>query len=187
MKRVLVAAWALVWMLGGGATAMAEGFTSPYAGQEKRAIKSFYPKDIDDLSNGRGWGLAKPAELNGLPGPAHILPMANEINLSADQRRRLEKLFAGMKAKAIPLGRRMIKLEGQLDQMFAAKTISREALDKHLRKIGEVWSELRLVHLETHLLTPKILTPHQVARYNSLRGYSKGDAGGHGGGHGGHQ
>ncbi|MBT3972460.1 MAG: hypothetical protein HOE99_01485, partial [Acidiferrobacteraceae bacterium] len=48
---------------------------SPYVGQETRVIKSLSAEDIDDLINGRGWGLAKPAELNGVPGPAHLLEM----------------------------------------------------------------------------------------------------------------
>ena len=59
--------------------------TSPYAGEEARVIKSLSAKDIDDLLNGRGWGLAKSAELNGVPGPAHLLEMKSEIGLSSEQ------------------------------------------------------------------------------------------------------
>ena len=56
---------------------------SKYAGEEKREIKSLSETDIEELKNGKGWGLAKAAELNGLPGPAHLLEMKEEINLSA--------------------------------------------------------------------------------------------------------
>ena len=35
----------------------------PYAGQEQREIKTLSAADIDDLRNGRGWGLAKAAEV----------------------------------------------------------------------------------------------------------------------------
>ena len=59
--------------------------TSPYAGEEARVIKSLWAKDIDDLLNGRGWGLAKPAELNGVPGPVHLLELKSEIGLSSEQ------------------------------------------------------------------------------------------------------
>jgi hypothetical protein len=52
-----------------------QSFASPYAGQETRRIKSLSEQDIDELRQGRGWGLAKAAELNGLPGPAHLLEM----------------------------------------------------------------------------------------------------------------
>ncbi len=49
---------------------------SKYSGQEKRTIKSLSPDDIAELERGGGWGLAKAAELNGLPGPAHLILQA---------------------------------------------------------------------------------------------------------------
>lgn len=55
---------------------------SKYVGQEKREIKSLSETDIEELRNGRGWGLAKAAELNGLPGPAHLLEMKKAIGFS---------------------------------------------------------------------------------------------------------
>ena len=58
---------------------------SDYAGQQKRAIKSLSKTDVDDLTNGRGWGLAKAAELNGVPGPVHLLEMKDEIGLTEQQ------------------------------------------------------------------------------------------------------
>ena len=44
----------------------------PYAGMESRAIKALSPQQIADLREGRGMGLALPAELNGYPGPMHV-------------------------------------------------------------------------------------------------------------------
>ena len=41
---------------------------SPYAGEQGREIKALSTKDIDDLTQGRGMGLAKAAELNRYPG-----------------------------------------------------------------------------------------------------------------------
>ena len=49
-----------------------ESYRSPYAGQENRQIKSLSANDIQELKRGGGWGLAKAAELNGLPGPAQV-------------------------------------------------------------------------------------------------------------------
>lgn len=43
---------------------------SPYAGEQSRMIKAPSPKEIDDLSQGRGLALAKAAELNRYPKPA---------------------------------------------------------------------------------------------------------------------
>ena len=58
---------------------------SPYAGEETREIKSLSQTDVDELLRGGGWGLAKAAELNGMPGPSHVLDMASELSLSAEQ------------------------------------------------------------------------------------------------------
>lgn len=43
-------------------------YVSSYSGQEKRTIKSLSKDDIEQLNAGKGWGLAKAAELNGMPG-----------------------------------------------------------------------------------------------------------------------
>ena len=56
--------------------------TSPYAGQEQRAIKALSDEEIRDLLDARGMGLAKAAELNSYPGPLHVLQLANELGLS---------------------------------------------------------------------------------------------------------
>ena len=62
-----------------------EEYTSKYVGQEKRDIKSLSDEDIKELKAGAGWGLAKAAELNELPGPKHILEMKKEIELTFEQ------------------------------------------------------------------------------------------------------
>ncbi len=48
------------------------GASSPYAGLERRAVKSLSEQQVADLRAGRGMGLALPAELNGYPGPVHV-------------------------------------------------------------------------------------------------------------------
>jgi hypothetical protein len=88
---------------------------SKYAGEEKRDIKSLSETDIEELKNGKGWGLAKAAELNGVPGPAHLLEMKEEIDLSAKQIQAIEEIFKKMKQEAIPLGLELIDLEMELN------------------------------------------------------------------------
>lgn len=148
-------------------------YHSAYAGQEGRAIKSLSAADIEELRRGGGWGLAKAAELNGVPGPLHLLEMADEIALSAAQRERVQALYDGMKREAIPLGERLIALEASLNQRFAERHLDRPALQAALAEIGQVRAELRLVHLSTHLQTPDILTPRQLQHYVHLRGYAE--------------
>lgn len=171
----------IVFAVGPNGGHASENTKTPYIGQETRQIKSLSAKDVDDLLNGRGWGLAKAAELNGMPGPAHILEFADKINLKDSQKNEIEVLFTQMKTKAIKLGTQMVQAERELDQMFANKSITRETLRTQLDKIAMVRSRLRQVHLETHLQTPKILSRHQIGTYNQLRGY--GNNSGHSGHH----
>jgi hypothetical protein len=150
-------------------------YKSKYAGEEKREIKSLSETDIEELKNGKGWGLAKAAELNGLPGPAHLLEMKEEIHLSATQIRVIEDLFKKMKQEAIPLGLELIDLERELNNHFSNRTITDELLGVLLERIAQIQKKFRYVHLSTHLKTPNILTPEQIALYNKLRGYSSDD------------
>jgi Spy/CpxP family protein refolding chaperone len=145
--------------------------TSPYVGQETRDIKALAPEDIDAYLSGKGMGLAKAAELNGYPGPAHVLAMADELQLSPRQKQRTEALFSGMEAKAIALGHALVAQEHELDEQFASKRITQESLAVLLRSIGELQARVRGAHLQAHLSQLAILTPSQVAKYQELRGY----------------
>lgn len=75
MKKSLIALPILIAAFAAQAAETNHSRASKYAGQQKRLIKSLSPGDIAELRRGGGWGLAKAAELNGLPGPAHLLDM----------------------------------------------------------------------------------------------------------------
>ena len=177
MKRPLIFAGALIIVLSGMGCASESSSQnrSQYVGQEGRAIKSLSSDDVEELQTGKGWGLAKAAELNGVPGPSHLLQMKEEIDLSDEQRERIEQLYEVMKEQAIPLGMELIELERSLDESFATRRIDKVKLDSLLGRIAEVYRDLRYVHLAAHLETPDILSPMQMMQYNRLRGYSSED------------
>lgn len=150
----------------GGATA-----PSPYVGQQHRAIKSLSDDDIAELQKGGGWGLAKAAELNGLPGPAHLLELSDQIPLRDDQHAAIAAHFATMQQSAILEGKKLIAAEAALDDAFKAGNVNEDELKSMLDEIAQSRSRLRFIHLSTHLKTPDILSPAQIARYNNLRGY----------------
>ncbi|AGY92072.1 hypothetical protein SPICUR_05490 [Spiribacter curvatus] len=145
---------------------------SEYRGDEDRAIKSLSADDIEALRRGGGWGLARVAELNGVPGPSHLLELTDEINLDADQQAAIENLFTTMQAEAIAAGERFIAAEAALESAFQSGDVTPNELRDHLDTIAERRSDLRYVHLEAHLETLDIITDEQVARYNEARGYS---------------
>lgn len=144
---------------------------SPYAGQETRDIKALSAEEVGAYLSGKGLGLAKAAELNGYPGPAHVLKLAPQLSLTPSQRARTEALFASMEAKAVSLGRALVDEERRLDQLFATKSVTAEKLTRSLDAIGGLQAKVRGAHLEAHLAQADILTPEQNARYARLRGY----------------
>src|SRR5262249_37673872 len=123
--------------------------------------------------SGRGMGLALAAELNGYPGPRHVLELADQLALSADQRRSVEGLFAVMEKEAIPLGQELLAKEAELDHQFAARTVTPATLKTVTAEIGGLQAKLREAHLKYHLATAALLNPGQMQRYAELRGYAK--------------
>jgi Spy/CpxP family protein refolding chaperone len=152
----------------------------PYAGLEARSIKALSDQQIADLKAGRGMGLALAAELNGHPGPIHVLELADSLDLSDQQRAKMQELLTAMKAEAIPLGERLIAQEADLDKQFANKTITPASLAAATDAIGITHAALRQAHLKYHLSTVEVLTPAQVQRYGELRGYKSGMQHSHG-------
>jgi hypothetical protein len=172
MKKLLFMIPLLTLSLGAQASESSSSHASTYAGQEKRVIKSLSPDDISELRRGGGWGLAKAAELNGVPGPAHLLKMKNKIPLTDTQVSTISKIYAEMKTKAIKQGEKLITLERKLERLFQNRSITNALLRSSLNAIAEARKELRYIHLATHLKTPKILSAPQIKKYNMLRRYS---------------
>lgn len=148
---------------------------SPYAGEQSRSIKSLSQQEAADYLAGKGMGFAKAAELNGYPGPAHVLELADKLALSPAQKAKTEALFARMQRRARALGTRLVEEERRLDELFASKTIARDSLAASVNAIATIQGEIRATHLQAHLEQREILTGAQTTEYWHLRGY----AGGH--------
>jgi Spy/CpxP family protein refolding chaperone len=144
----------------------------PYAGMESRAVKALSDQQMADLKAGRGMGLALAAELNGYPGPRHVLELADQLRLTDQQRAETQALFDAMSAETVPIGERIIADETTLDRLFAEHRITPRALDDLTARIGEAQGELRAAHLRYHVDMMNVLSPAQVAHYMALRGYA---------------
>jgi hypothetical protein len=170
--RILIAAAMLI-------LTTATGFSqTPYAGMQMRPIKALSEQQVDDLQAGRGMGLALAAELNGYPGPSHVLELADKLNLSAAQRDAVQLLFDAMKQESLPIGVKLISQEAELDGQFAGRTVTPASLKSSTAAIAVTQGELRETHLKYHLSTLTLLTDSQRQKYSELRGY-----GGPGAGH----
>jgi Spy/CpxP family protein refolding chaperone len=132
------------------------------------------PNDVVGLREGRGMGLARPAELHHYPGPMHVLELADELELTPSQRADAQRLRAQMLAEARPLGARIVEMEGHLDRLFASGEATDEAVDRVTAHIAEARGQLRAAHLRAHVAMRDALTPEQIAAYDRLRGHTDG-------------
>jgi hypothetical protein len=165
LRKALFCAAALLTGLGSAHS------QSPYAGQESREIKALSAQEVSDLLAGRGMGLARAAELNGYPGPMHVLELAAELELSPEQVSRTQALFKKVKARATDIGRQLIEEERALGRQFSSKSITPASLKPSLERLATLQAELRRAHLETHLEQAALLSDAQIAAYAKLRGY----------------
>jgi Spy/CpxP family protein refolding chaperone len=168
MKRVLMAAALLL----ASGNVFAE---TPYAGMQGRTVKALSEQQIADLNAGRGMGMALAAELNGYPGPSHVLELADKLELTQEQRASVKTLFESMKAESVPLGSKLLEQETELDRQFASRTVTPDSLKSAIAAAATTQGELRETHLKYHLSTAALLTPAQMTKYAELRGYGAGD------------
>lgn len=168
----------------GEGSAGAETLRSPYAGQPGAGAIGLLPDEVKALSEGTGMALALAAEANGFPGPRHLLDAAaaGQLALSPEQREAVQRQYDRMLGEAEGKGQEILQAEANLATRFRRSQIDEATLRDLVDRIGRLRADLRFIHLRTHLETKALLTPEQLARYNTLRGYNT-DAGPHQRGH----
>lgn len=146
---------------------------SPYVDELEREIKALAPEEIEGLLSGDGMGFAKAAELNGLPGPRHVLELDSALVLEESQRARVRAAYDRMHVAAVELGAMIVRLESQLDRTFAEGRPESAQIERLAVEIGDLRGRLRAAHLLAHLETASALTAVQIERYGHLRGYGR--------------
>lgn len=145
---------------------------SPQAGRADHAARTMSQQRLEGLRAGHGLGYARAAELNGFPGPKHVLELADALALSERQRSRTRELFDAMQASAVALGRELIAVEHELDRVFAQRTVTPERLEALVAESARLEGRLRAVHLRAHLEQAELLDRSQVSEYMRLRGHA---------------
>jgi len=172
ISRLLIAGIASVVLAASSAADNGHHAASPYAGEESRDTSSLSGKDVADLLDGKGWGFAKPAELNGYPGPSHVLELSEKLKLSAEQRTQVQAVFDRMATAARETGVKFVGAERLLDAAFKDRAVDAAILRQRIDAAEVLRAELRHIHLAAHLETTPILTPEQRHAYVQLRGYT---------------
>lgn len=149
------------------------GHTSPYQNETDRAIKTLSAEEVSGYLNGRGMGLAKAAELNGYPGPMHILEAEKDLKLTPDQKALIQATFEVMHNQAVELGKQIVQQETALNGLFSNEKATPETVQTTVDSLARLQGLLRLAHLDAHLKTKKLLSNQQIKQYNQVRGYTK--------------
>lgn len=164
-----------------GACSTRPSIESPYVGEEARDIKALPQSEVEGLLGGKGLGFAKAAELNGYPGPMHVLELRSELQLTPEQVTQTQNVFARMESTAQAQGRELVQAEREVEELFRSKQANPESLQQAVARAGELRAAVRNAHLLAHVEQTQLLTPDQIEQYIALRGYAHGD------GHNGHQ
>jgi Spy/CpxP family protein refolding chaperone len=149
----------------------AAGHSGGYAGLGDREIKALSNDELEGFLRGEGLGLALAAELNGIPGPLHVLELAEPLELDAEQLEGVEAIFSAMREATSRLGSDLVELERTLDRRFSHRHIDPDVIRDLTSRIASLQGEIRAIHLIAHLEVDAILTEEQRAAYQKLRGY----------------
>ena len=149
---------------------------SSYASMMSRDIKALSSEQVADLREGKGMGASLPAELNGVPGPLHVLQLAAKLGVTPEQRAALQRITDDMKASAQQLGQQVIDAEAELDRVFRTGTPEEAVISQLTSRVAALQGRLRAVHLVAHLRTRQLLSSDQIARYAVARGYAQAPA-----------
>jgi hypothetical protein len=146
--------------------------TEGYADLGDRQVKALSNEELEGLLRGEGLGFALTAELNGIPGPLHVLELAGPLGLEEEQREAVEEVFAGMREETSRLGAQLVDLERTLDLRFSHRHIDPDVIRDLTSRIAALQGQIRAVHLIAHLAVDPILTAEQRSAYQVLRGYA---------------
>lgn len=146
---------------------------NPYVDHQHRGLKALSDEQIKGYAEGRGMGLALPAELHHYPGPRHVLDASGDLALTPAQTAALEAIHVRMQAEAVRLGTAYVAAERDLDTFFESGGTDPKRLSALTQRSAVLLGELRAVHLAAHIETRAALTPAQIAGYDRLRGYGE--------------
>ena len=121
------------------------------------------------VGEGRGFGMAFAADQQGYPGPLHVLELKDRLKLTADQEAKVQAMLAAMFAESKPKGARLLESEAKLRQLFAGGRADEAAVRAAVLEVEKARTEVRLVHLLSHLKTREVLTDEQRRLYHEAR------------------
>jgi Spy/CpxP family protein refolding chaperone len=133
-----------------------------------------------NIATGRGFGMAFVADQNGYPGPLHILELKDRLKLTPEQEARAQGLMTATLAESRTKSARFLEAEAKLRQLFASGQADEASVRAAAVEVERARTEMRLVHLLTHIKTRGVLTDEQRHLYHEARWGARRPMGPHG-------
>jgi len=172
MRRVTLGVFAAVGLAGltAGTTVTRAQHAHGGAGAQGHQVAQTCASEFEKVvGEGRGFGLAFAADQNGYPGPMHVLELKDRLKLTADQEAKARELMHTMFTESRPKGARLLEAEARLRRLFAERVADEAAVRAAVAEVERARTEVRLVHLLTHLTTRDLLTEDQRRIYHEAR------------------
>jgi Spy/CpxP family protein refolding chaperone len=147
----------------------------PHSGHGAHTTASRHAPDVCErefeqvVADGRGFGMAFAADRHGYPGPLHVLELATQLGLTADQQTRVRALMDAMFAESRPKGALLLDAERRLTALFASGRADVQSVRAAVADVERLRAELRTLHLVTHLRTRELLSDAQRKAYHAAR------------------
>ena len=136
---------------------------------EIEPLQAMSQRDFNGLLAGRGMGLARIADISGYPGPMHVLEMAEELEITEQQREQTQDIMQRMRATAQRRGRELIEAERRLEALFDGGPVQPSAVDAALLEIARLQAQVRASHLHAHIEQARVMSSEQIEQYTELR------------------
>src|SRR2546422_551302 len=169
MRAVIFGASVMVVLTGAAAVALAQhghGGAGVEGHQVAQACATEFEKVVGE---GRGFGLAFAADQNGYPGPMHVLELRDRLKLTSDQEAKTRDLMHAMFVESRPKSASLLDAEARLRRLFADHAADEATVRAAVAEVERARSEVRLVHLLTHLKTRDLLSEDQRRVYHEAR------------------
>src|SRR5262249_57570221 len=106
-------------------------------------------------------------------GAVEGVEVKDQSKLTADQEAKAQALLHAMFAESKPKSARLLEAEAKLRRLFADRAADDAAVRAAVAEVERARSEVRLVHLLTHLRTRDLLTEDQRRIYHQARWNSR--------------
>jgi hypothetical protein len=126
------------------------------------------PADRNALLNGDEGTQTSVADNVGYPSPKRVLDLSSTLNLTEGQRNALRDIYSETYTRAKELGKRIIKIEEELDEAFKAGFVTTQSVSDDAEQIGKLRGKLRGVLLSSRIATKKLLNANQLDMYKKL-------------------